>query len=173
MLSAIGFIFSLVAGLILLLAGRRLFWLFVATLGFAVGFGLAELIFGDRSGFLTLAIALGIGLLGAWLAVGLQKVALAVAGFGAGGYVLSFLFQAGGVELPAILPWLVGGVIGAVLLTVLFDWALVFLSAASGAVILARAIPLLDSFLLLKFAALFIIGFVIQASDFSRRHRRR
>lgn len=173
MLSALSFVFSLVAGLILLLSGRRLFWLFVASLGFAVGFGLAKLIIGNQPGFLLLAIALGVGLLGAWLAVHLQKAALAIAGFGAGGYVLSFLFQAGGMDLPEILLWFAGGVVGAILLVVLFDWALVFLSAASGAALLAHTIPLLDNFLLLKFVALFITGFVIQAVNLSQSRKQR
>lgn len=171
MLAAIGFIASLAAGLILLLAGRRLFWLFVAALGFTIGFALSRLIFREGSELFALLIALGCGLLGAWLAMGLRKAALAIAGFGAGGYILSFLFQAGGIQLSVVLSWLLGGVIGAILLTVLFDWALVFLSAASGAAILARTIPLLDAFLLLKFAILFVIGFVIQASDLSGRHK--
>ncbi|MCC6148540.1 MAG: hypothetical protein IT308_13355 [Anaerolineaceae bacterium] len=171
MLTTIGFIFSLIAGLILLTAGRRLFWLFVAALGFVVGFGLAGLILQERSGLLILAIALIAGLLGALLAIGLQRVALAVAGFVAGGYILAFLVQAGGIHFPVVFSWLIGGVIGAALLFGLFDWALVFLSAAAGAVVLVRVIPWFDGFLLLKFAVLFVVGFVIQAVDLTQRRK--
>lgn len=171
MTGIIGLLFSLVAGIILLLAGRRLFWLFVGLLGFAVGFGLAGLVLGERSGFWPLIIALVLGVLGAGLAVSLQKIALAVAGFAAGGYVLAFVLQAAGLILPAVIPWIVGGVLGAILLTRLFEWALVALSAATGAILLARAIPVLEGYVLIKFAVLLLIGVVVQSTHLLDRRK--
>lgn len=171
MVGIIGLLLTIIAGFILLLSGRRLFWLFVGLLGFVGGFWLSGLIVSDQSGFWPLIIALGTGLVGAWLAVSLQKIALAAAGFVAGGYVLSFILQAGGIDLPSILPWIIGGILGAVLLARVFDWALIFLSVATGAALLAQAIPILEGYLLVKFFVLFIIGTWVQSSDLIKRRR--
>lgn len=171
MVGIIGLLMTIIAGFILLLSGRRLFWLFVGLLGFVVGFWFSGLIVGDQSGFWPLIIALATGLVGAWLAVSLQKIALAAAGFVAGGYVLSFILQAGGIDLPKILPWIIGGILGAVLLARVFDWALVFLSVATGAALLAQAVPVMEGFLLVKFFILFILGITVQSRELIK-HRR-
>src|ERR1041385_6355086 len=74
-------IISVLVGLALLLFGRRLFWLFVAALGFAIGLQLAPYLSQNPPLWLSLLLSLGLGLLGALLAVVLQKLAIAIAGF--------------------------------------------------------------------------------------------
>lgn len=170
-MEAISLFFSIVSGVILLLFGRRLFWLFVAAIGFGVGFALAGAIFNDRSGWVPLLIALVVGALGAWLAIGLQKIALAVAGFAAGGFVAAFLVRSAGLDIAGVLVWIAGGILGAIFLNLLFNWALIILSAASGAVLLTRSLPLLKDLELLQFIILLLVGFVFQASLYKKRKR--
>ncbi len=72
------------AGAVLLVAGRRVYWLVVGLVGFVVGFTLAaEYLEGPD--WLILVAGLGTGLLASGLAVFFQKVAITVAGFLIGG----------------------------------------------------------------------------------------
>src|SRR5438046_9823407 len=72
-------------GVVILLFGRKLFWLCVAAVGFAAGVELAPHMVHEPSPLLALTIALVLGLIGALLALFLQKIAIAVLGFLAGG----------------------------------------------------------------------------------------
>src|ERR1700676_4910126 len=87
-------IIGVIVGAAILLFGRKLFWLFVAALGFAVGVEIATYFMHDPPVWMTLMIALGLGILGALLAILLQKLAVAVAGFVAGGRLASALLAA-------------------------------------------------------------------------------
>ena len=71
----------LLFGGLLLLAGQRLFWLFVGVSGFLAGFHLALGIAGPDAGWLPFALALLIGLLGAAIARFLPRLAAGLAGF--------------------------------------------------------------------------------------------
>ena len=68
-------------GIVILFFGRKLFWLCVAAVGFAVGVEIAPQLFHEPSTVLALVIAIVFGVLGALLALFLQKVAIAVLGF--------------------------------------------------------------------------------------------
>src|SRR2546429_1477107 len=80
-------IISVVIGAAILLFGRKLFWLFVAALGFAVGLEIAAYFMREPPQWMTLLVALGCGVIGALLAILLQKLAIAIAGFIAGGRI--------------------------------------------------------------------------------------
>src|SRR2546423_12340946 len=80
-------IISVIVGLAILFFGRKLFWLFVAALGFAVGLQIAAYFMKEPPQWMTLLVALGCGVIGALLAVLLQKIAIAIAGFVAGGRI--------------------------------------------------------------------------------------
>ncbi len=74
----------------LLVAGRKLFWLFVGAAGFVTGMQLATS-FTQSSEGLAIIIGLVIGFIFAVLAIFLQRIAIAIAGFLAGGYILTTL----------------------------------------------------------------------------------
>src|SRR6516164_4337637 len=82
---------DIVIAVVLLLFGRRLFWLFVGCIGFIVGFNYATQIFQghDQPGWVPLVVAVVIGLVAAILSIFLQRLVVAIAGFFAGGYFLS------------------------------------------------------------------------------------
>jgi hypothetical protein len=158
-------------GFALLFAGRRLFWLFVGAVGFVVGFALATQFLQSQSDLLKLAIALGVGFLCAVLAGFLQHLAIAVAGFVAGGYGLIVLLDMLGLKLgfPTWAPFLLGGIIGTILIAVLFEWALIILSSLIGAELVLQAIPLEQAIAVLVFAVLFFIGVAVQAGTRPRK----
>src|SRR5215212_4583114 len=122
-------IISVIVGAAILLFGRKLFWLFVAALGFAVGLEIAAYFMKEPPHWMMLLVALGCGVVGALLAILLQKVAIAVAGFIAGGRIAWALAGAFFVDHAHYrgITFLVGGILGAFLLLALFDWVLILL----------------------------------------------
>lgn len=160
--------FNVFVGVALLLFGRRLFWLFVAGVGFVVSAVLATEAFGDRSDWLTLMIALGVGLVGAILCVFVQKLIVRIAGFFAGGYVAYSLVLRFNQPTLNWVGFLLGGILGAILVLVLFDWALIILSSLTGATVLAQNFPFDRALAALLFVTFLITGLLVQSSQLRR-----
>ena len=164
-------ILSVLLGAIILFFGRRLFWLCVAAVGFAAGMELAPHLMHEPTPVLQLSVAVVLGFIGALLALFLQKVAIAIAGFLAGGKLAMALvgaFIAEGARYPGI-TFIVGGIIGAILLLALFDWALIVMSALVGAHLISNTIVLPPTGATLLFVGLAAIGIIVQAAAFRRR----
>jgi len=126
-------------GILLLTLGRRLFWLFVGCVGFVAGLQMAQMYLGFQPAWVAWAVALGFGLIGALLAVFFQTLAIGIGGFAAGITITAhFMVVMGFTAAPMIS--LIGGIIRAVLLYVLFDWALIGLSSAAGSTLIVQAL---------------------------------
>ena len=159
------FLFTLLVGLGLLFFGRKLFWLFVGGLGFVAGLYIASIYLTDQPEWMTLLIALGAGVLGAVLAVVVQKFAIGVAGFFAGGFFLAHLaetfeWQTGQFH------WLLfisGGIGGAILAALLFEWALILLSSLTGSYLIVNGLHVKRMSALLILIPLSIVGVIVQA----------
>lgn len=161
---------SALAGVVVLLFGRKVFWICVAAVGFAAGVELAPHLMSQPTPMLQLSIALVLGFIGALLALFLQKLAIGVIGFLVGGRLAVGLATAFLVH-PATYPWLpflIGGVVGAILLMSLFSWALVFASALVGAHLIVRAIPLPQIGATILFVALAVVGIIAQTAMLRR-----
>lgn len=160
-------VLNAILGAILLFFGRKLYWLFVGIAGFLVGLQLADIFLADQSAVIRLVAALVAGLLGAVLAVIAQRVAFALGGFYAGGYLaLSF----GPELLPNTAPmlWLLlGGVIGAVVAALVMDWAIIALSCLVGAGAIVSAFVLAPAIEGVLFLILLVVGFAYQARQLS------
>lgn len=159
-------VFYFIAGIALLIMGRKLFWLFAAVIGFLFGMTIAQQFLPGQSQTVILIVAMIIGGLGAVLAILVQKIAIGLMGFIAGGYLVYLLIPALPINLGSFL-WLaviVGGIIGAVLASTMFDWALVILSSAIGAIVIANHLTLPQPFPTVILIALFIAGVVIQGN---------
>ena len=168
-------IVTLVVGLAVLLFGRRLFWLFVGAVGFAAGAGVGAALFPDQPEWLILLVALGIGLLGAWLATVVEVALVGVASFFAGAYAgLSLLRLFGaGQDWQLGLAALVGGVVGLVLALSSFDQALMLLSATTGAALLVQTPILTPMVSRVAFVLLVILGVAFQWLGARQTPRRR
>src|SRR5436190_7265167 len=158
-------------GIVILLFDGKLFWLCVAAVGFAAGVEIAPHLVNEPSPLLALTVALVLGLIGALLALFLQKIAIAVLGFLAGGKLAGAIAAAFFVHYAqySTVIFLVGGVVGAILLLVLFDWALIVVSSLIGAHLIQSAIVLPASGSTILFIALTIIGILTQAASLRRR----
>jgi hypothetical protein len=159
-----------VVGVLLLLLGRRLYWLFVGGIGFIFGLSLATGFTHRAPDGTALLIGLGAGLLGIVLAFVLQRLAIVVAGFLAGAWLGMEFVRA--ISAPmAGTPWipaLVGGVVGAILAAVLFDAVLVILSSLVGAALLVELLGGSPMMRAIVFLLLVLVGVAVQ----TRRKRR-
>lgn len=156
-------------GVILLLFGRRLYWLFVAGIGFLTGMALAPDLLPGRPEWLILLAALVGAVVGAVVAVVAQRLTIGLIGFVAGGGIGLLLLHGlrlGG-EAPGWIAYLVAGVIGLVLMLALFDWALILLSSLAGANLIVAGVvtryPLPHAIALVLLFGLVLIGVVVQA----------
>lgn len=136
----LGPILSLLVGIALLFAGRRLFWFFVGAVGFIAGMQWGSVVLGRQSEIIELLFAVGIGLVCALLALLLQRVAVAVAGGAVGGMFAMHLAAIAGMtgQNNQILAFVIGAVLAAVLVSLLFDWALIIFSSLAGGSLLAQ-----------------------------------
>src|SRR6266700_929077 len=157
-------------GAVILFFGRKLFWLCVAAIGFAAGVELAPHLVHEPSALLSLTIALLLGIIGALLAVFLQKIAIGVLGFLAGGKLAGAIAAAFFVHYAqhSTIIFVVGGIIGAILLLALFDWALIIVSSLIGAHLIQSAILLPPTGSTLVLIGLAVLGILVQAAWFRR-----
>jgi hypothetical protein len=155
----------ILVGIALLIGGRRLFWLFVALIGFIWGIHIAAHFFPGQPEWMILAIALVAGILGALIALFLQWLAIGLAGFSAGAYILVRLLHISGWKTNEInwLFFLIGGILGTLLIIVLFSWALIILSSLVGAGLITETVHADQWVTALFFIALFIAGAVVQS----------
>jgi hypothetical protein len=158
-------ILEILIGTVLLLLGRKVFWLFVAGVGFVTAITLAGPFLQDQPDWLTLVVALVTGVIGALLAIIVQRMAAGLAGFLAGGYLVLSLLELLSVELGDMSWWLAlaGGVVGVILAAVLLDWALMILSSLSGAVLIVEAFDFMGTMAVVVSAILFVVGMIVQA----------
>ncbi len=159
---------KIILGLILLVFGRKLFWLFVGIAGFLVGMEFTHVILADQHQWVLLLVALGAGLLGALLAVFLERIAFALSGFYAGSYLALMLAQSFGADRISTLLFIVGGVVGAILAVLIMDWALIMLSSLVGAGAIVGALGLGQPVTSIVFIALVISGALLQARLMNR-----
>jgi hypothetical protein len=167
-------IFRLVLGTALLAMGRRLYWLFLGGIGFVFGYDIAKQIIHDQPQNVILVIALCAGVAGALLAVFFQKVAVLVGGFVAGGYLLVALLKeyGGGIGHYHWLLFILGGVIGALLMKVLFRWTLIVLSSFIGADLIVRSFHFGTQLSGLLLILLFLLGIAVQGGLLGRKSLR-
>lgn len=164
-------LFRVIFGGILLSFGRRLYWLFVAGFGFLIGLRLASALFQNASQWLILLLALIAGVAGAILAVSLQRFGIGLAGFLAGAYIAFSLSQSLDIEAAgwAWIIYLVGGIAGAILLSVIFEWSLIFLSTVGGSLLVLQGLDLSAPWNFVLFLGLFVLGLIVQGSLLRKR----
>jgi hypothetical protein len=154
-----------VLGTILLVAGRKLFWLMVAVIGFVIGVQVATRFF-HSSELINILAGLALGIIFAILAIFLESMAIGLAGFLGGGYILVSLAGLLGLD-SGVLTWvffIVGGILGVILIMSLLDWALIIISSLAGASLILDGFHLKLAVADVAFLFLVVLGIIIQAS---------
>jgi hypothetical protein len=167
---------QIVVGLIELLFGRRLFWLFVAVGGFLFGWFVAPAIWADIEVWTRVVIGVVLALILAALAKWFTRAMVAVGGFLIFGPAVVVAVDRFGGSVPAgsrnyWIAFAVGGVIGAVLLGIFFNWALIILSSLAGAGATVAGIEYFSDTLpkwaeVVMIVVLLVIGLVFQIKSF-------
>ena len=119
----------------------------------------------DATPLLVLVIAIAVGVIGALLATWLQRAAVFLAGLVAGGVlVVTVMRGLGVVARPTLTVGFIAGALpGGILSVALFEWALIFLSATVGAVLVTQVLPLWRAAALPVLLVLIVAGVLVQA----------
>lgn len=154
----------------LLIAGRRLFWFFVGAIGFVIGVAAAARLFRGNELFTVLA-GLVVGVIFALLAVFFESIAIGLAGFTGGGYVGLSVARILGLNsnLAGTVAFLAGGILGVILILVLFDWALVTISSLAGAGAVVAGLRIQGTTAATVFLVLLLAGVIIQGLALRRQ----
>src|SRR5262245_3236035 len=159
-----------VLGIVALLFGRTLYWVFIAIAGFLVGMALANEWLADKEQWIRILAAVGAGVIGAVLGIFIQRLAFAIGGFFAGGYlaiaIAAQMHAPGDQNI-----WMIaGGVLGAIVAALVMDWAIIVLSSLAGATaILSPFVAKLgDQLFPVLFVALTVIGIIFQGRSLIR-----
>lgn len=168
-------ILSILVAVLLLFFGERLYWLFVGGVGFVVGLDFATRVLAGQPEWMILLAAVLAGIVGAVLAVFLQRVAIGFAGFMAGGYLAqALLANLAGTPTaqPSTVAFVIGGIIVALLVLAFLDWALIVTSALMGAAMISQWAAQDPLWRTVAFAVLFLVGASAQAQMLRGRPRR-
>jgi len=159
---------QIVAGLLVLFLGRRLFWLFVGVVGFYFGLQCGMRVFDGMAGWVAVALSLAVGVLCGLLTIALQRLAVIIAGGFAGGMLAFHLAPTFNLDRSPWILVLAGALLVAVLFGVLFDPALIVTSSLTGALMV---VDVMNSDVVVKlfcFGVLFILGVAVQMRMTSR-----
>jgi Domain of unknown function (DUF4203) len=166
--------FHFLAGVLVLLFGRSLYWALIAVLGFLIGFEVVKNLAMFDSRLVQVLVAIGAGILAAGLAVAFQWLAFGLVGFLAGSYLVQTVLVRYNIASEHSSLWiLAGGVICGVIALMLVDWAVITLSALAGAMMITGEIPAKPQTRLLILLALTIVGIIFQRSQLKRDQVRR
>lgn len=170
-LDALPSLARLAVGGVLLLFGRRLFWLLLGAIGFLTGFLLADYYLSVDSEILRWVAGLAAGLAAALAALVLQRLAVSVAGALVAGYTAWWYLSLPGGTLE---PWywllvVAAAAVGLLLARTVFDLGLIFVSSLAGAILVVEGLdtgPEVSGWLLLGLIA---VGAAVQGWSLSRR----
>ncbi len=151
-----------VIGAILLFLGRELNFLFSAGMAVLIGFRLAPGLPSQWPPLYVYIFVAVLGLIAAAVPLVSERVGYFFSGFLAGGYIGVEYFAPGTATLP-LLPFLLGAVIGCLLIGFLTEWAVMLISCALGAYFISSYFPLPAETQILVTAGLFVLGGLTQA----------
>ena len=167
----ISLLLSIAAGLLLLFAGRRFFWLVAALVAFLFTLNLFDFLF--DVGWLGLILAVIAGGIFAWLASKFVKIVGYFVGALAGAVGLPIFLGFFGIDWNWLLTALIGAVIGFLLMMFLFDWGLIVLTAWAGANAIVGKVTgqwsLSDTIATILVVVLIAAGIFVQAGQMKKK----
>jgi uncharacterized membrane protein YoaK (UPF0700 family) len=151
-----------VIGGILLFLGRELNFLLAGSMAALIGLRLTPLLPREWPGWSRIVFIIGLAVIAAVIPLRNQRAGYFVSGFLAGGAILVEYYAPGVLTLP-LLPFLVGGAIGLLIMGVFTEWALLVVSSLIGAYYVTNSFTLSSTGQILVGSGLFIIGALTQA----------
>lgn len=151
---------AVIAGVLLFL-GRELNFLFAGAMAAFIGLRLTPLLPPRWPGWTDYAFMGLLALIAAAITLRNERVGYFLSGFLAGGYFLIEYFEPGVLTVPWLL-FLIGGVIGSLMIGIFTEWALMVVSCLIGAYYVTNLFTLSPTAEILVGAGLFIIGALTQ-----------
>ena len=151
---------GVIAGILLFL-GRELNFLFAAAMAAFIGFRLTPLLPPQWPGWTDYAFMGVLALIAAAVTLRNERVGYFLSGFLAGGYFIIEYFEPGVLTVPWLL-FLIGGVIGSLIIGIFTEWALMVVSCIIGAFYVTNLFTLSPTAEILVGSGLFIIGALTQ-----------
>ena len=151
-----------VIGGILLFLGRELNFLLAAAMAALLSFRLLPFLPAQWPGWYDYVLIGGLAVLAAAIPLINRRAGFFVSGLIAGGTFLLEYSAPDGVTF-LIIPFLVGGVLGSLVLGIFTEWAMIIISCFIGAYYVTRMFTLAYIPQMLLGSGLFIIGALIQA----------
>jgi hypothetical protein len=165
---------KILAGAAITFFGRKLYWFTIAAVGFFAALELTRRFFDDQSAWIAIVLALLVGAIGAILAITIQRIAIGLAGFLLGGFLLLQILNV--FNLPISnwnwLIFIVGGLLGMALLSALFEWTLIVLTTIIGSILITQSSLLPEGSHLLIFALALLLGLSVQITMHISEKRR-
>ncbi len=166
---------TIVAGVLLLLFGRRLYWLFAGVVGFTFVFLMARRLAPELSEQTVLLVSLVAGAIGAAITVFAHKLLLRLVGALGGALIALWQVQNLGIESGPM--WLAaaiaGGLVGGWLVGRLFEFALALLSSLFGAQLLLDSVGVEPAWTVPAYIGLVVFGLFFQLIRSRRRKGRK
>ena len=152
-----------VIGGILLFLGRELNFIFAGGMAILIAFRLTPLLPKEWPDWSFYAFIVGAAALAAAIAIINERVGYFLSGFLAGGFILVEYFAPGVLTLPLV-PFIVGGVFGSLIIGLLTEWAMIVVSSLIGAFYVTNLFTLSPTAKTLVGAGLFIVGALAQVT---------
>ena len=151
---------GVIAGILLFL-GRELNFLFAAAMAGLIGLRLTPLLPPQWPGWTDYAFIGALALIAAAITLINERVGYFLSGLLAGGYFLVEYYEPGVLTFP-LLPFIVGAMIGSIILGIFTEWALMVVSSLIGAYYVTNLFTLSPTAEILVGSGLFIIGALTQ-----------
>ncbi len=151
---------GIIGGIILFL-GRELNFLFAGGMAALVAFRLTPKLPSSLPSWADYAFIIGMAVIVAAVVIANERAGYFISGFFAGGYILMERFEPGVLTFP-VLPFLVGSVIGAVVIGFFTEWALIVITSLIGAIYATSLFTLGQTAETLVAGGLFVIGALTQ-----------
>jgi hypothetical protein len=150
-----------VIGGILLFLGHELNFLFAGAMASLLGVRLTPLLPAQWPWWADYVFILGLGVIAAAAVLINERAGYFISGFLAGGLMLVEYFVPDTLSIPWLL-FLIGGIIGALVIGIFTDWALILVTSAIGAAYILNLFVLNPTLEILIGAGLFIVGALTQ-----------
>ena len=150
-----------VIGAVFLFLGRELNFFFAAAMAGLIGLRLTPLLPQQWPSWSRYALIIALALLAALIVIRKERIGYFVSGFLVGSYFLVEYYEPGVLTLP-VLPFLVGGTLGALVIGIFTEWALMIVSCLVGAYYLTNLFVLSANAEILLGGGFFITGALTQ-----------
>ncbi len=159
-------ILQIVLGLIVLTTGLKLPWLFVGVMFFVFAMYVEMDLFHMNNRWLIQIIGMGVGVIGIAFGIYLKSRAIVIVSFisgGYGAYYLSQLLRINSIPVNWIF-FVIGGILGVILITTNINWGLILLSACGGATLMGKHFHTQQGIDFVVFLSLTLLGVLVQAA---------